>query len=292
MGISGAKSKLRKGGGRAEGWYKVLDAKWDERTSNSGTDYFVFAVQGEKPDGSEEEILLFLDKSDKVGEYARIDDGSLISVDKEDEFEIKENSGVGRFFGSLSDAGISDRVMDNIGDKPGGLKGKFLHFTQEAVLDKDGEPKKNDAGYDITNTIVDKVGTEKEFKAAGTGSSSGSSSKKGKAAAKGKPANGRRKKVVDEDEEDEEDEEEDDDDDDEDSDEDSDEEDNESDDEDDDDESDDDEDEDDDESDDDDEEDDDEEDEDDEPPTRRGRKPTAKVAKTKAKAKATSGKKR
>lgn len=221
MGISGLKSKLRKSSGKPEGWYKITGAAWDERTmQSSGIDFILLALQGERAkDGGEEEILLFLGKSDKVGEYVRVEDGQLISTDSEDEYEINENSGVGRFLGSVGTVvGKADKatkktweaILDEIGVAPGGLAGTFIHFVQEDVLDRDGNIKKNDAGYDLSNTLADKVGTEKEFKAAGGTVSAGA---KGKAKTTSKPApaskKGRGKAAAEEEEDEEEEEEED-----------------------------------------------------------------------------------
>lgn len=206
MGISGSKNKLKKGGLKPKGWYKVSNSRWDTRTSQgSGVEFTVFVFDGEPAGGSgeTEEVMLFLKASDKISDYVMVEDGQLVSVDKDNEYEIPENSGVGHFFASLTDAGVSNKVMDNIGDKPGGLDGNVIHIIQEPVLDDQGEPKKNTAGYDMSNTVVDKLGTEKDMKSGKTGGKPTTSS-----TSSSKPIIGKKSKPPVDDDEDEEEEEE------------------------------------------------------------------------------------
>jgi hypothetical protein len=204
MGISGSKSKLRKGG-RPEGWYHVSDAEWAEYESQSnGETYVVFRFQGEQPDGESKDIMLFLGAdTSKTEDYVKVEDGALISVDDENEFQIAENSSVGRFFASLSDAGVSDKVMDNIGDKPGGINGLWLHIVQEPVLGSDGEPKRDKNDREILNTVVKEI--SKTEPKGGKGKPAGKTSSKEKV--KEKATSGKKRRVVEDDEDEEEEEE-------------------------------------------------------------------------------------
>lgn len=211
MGISGAKSKLRKGGGRPAGWYKITNSRWAEiESSKSGESFIAFCFDGERPglDKPADIRLILGPTSGKrdVTQYVEITKkGSLKSVDKENEYELGENTGPGRFFGSMSEHGVSDTIMNQVGDKPAAINGLIVHIVQEPVLDSDGEVKRNDAGYEITNTLVDKIGKEKDLKSAGDEDGSTSSKPASKKAASKKSA---KKKADDDDEDDEEEEEE------------------------------------------------------------------------------------
>lgn len=184
MGISGSKSKLRKGGSnRPEGWYNLDNGRWELRTSQkSGEDYILYVIDGETDEGEMAEIALFLGMANKVGEYVRVeDDGSLKSIDEDEDFELPENSAVGKFFGSLSDAGVSDRIMDNIGDEPNGLAGLRVLIHQQVVMDKStGEPRVKD-GYPVTDTVVAEIASGKGSKGSGKAAAA-------PAKGKGKPA--------------------------------------------------------------------------------------------------------
>lgn len=177
MGISGSKSKLRKGGGRPEGWYKIDNAKWEEFSAQSGDSYIGFTFEGDRPglDKPADIRLILGPTSGKrdVTKYVEVTPkGALRSVDQDNEYQLPENSAPGHFFASLSEAGVPDKTMDQLGDKPSVLNGLIIHVIQEPVLDGNGDPKKNDAGYDITNTIVDKLGKEKDLKEEGEGGGS------------------------------------------------------------------------------------------------------------------------
>lgn len=207
MSISGSKSKLRKGGSRPEGWFRLDNCRWEERTSqNTGQDYIALVVDLESADSDEpREQMFFLGRSLKVGDYVTVtEDGALVSVDEDDEYEIPEYTAVGKFFGTMSEEGVSDKIMDQVGDNPGALNGLVLKFEQVPVLDNDGNVKKNDAGYDITDTLVVAVGDDSNVGGKKKGKSKKTAAKKTSAKRSRKAA------PVEEDEDDFEDEDEDD----------------------------------------------------------------------------------
>lgn len=157
MGISGAKKDMRKGGGLLNNVWGTLDnGRWEERSPKNGGDEYVAWIHDVIVAGEEEpkELSLRLGKVKDLGEFVHVnEDGQLVTVDDDTDYQISENSSVMKFCNSLEDHGVSATKLANIGDEPNVLSGLKVHIIQRPQADG----RTDDKGRPYTDTVVDEV---------------------------------------------------------------------------------------------------------------------------------------
>lgn len=183
MGISGRKSKMRVGGSLDGAVVKFTETMWEAKESRNGKDNVNLKTSFVDADDQSHEKEFFLSSQ----RFVNAEDGKLVTVDEQPDYQISGTSAAGKILSSLEDAGFSPKKLDNIGDAPEALDGTWARLKEKP------SNRMKDDGTPFTDLIVEEIVDDP-------------TSGKGKGGKKAEKASGKAKassKVVEEDDEDE-----------------------------------------------------------------------------------------
>lgn len=188
-----SKKNTKESGGKfADRDWTFTNCRWEDKTAGSGFRGIYFVSDLEGPDGVQEKRWLLGD-ADKLSAKLRVapfDDrhpengGTLEDVDDDNPYQPRTQDETAQLFNSLEDAGVSGKILQNIGANPSGLDGTTAHLVEKPTgrkQKKNGVETQYDQTWLIAESLVDDGGGKKTKSAAGK-SAPAATAKKGKPA--------------------------------------------------------------------------------------------------------------
>lgn len=133
---------------------------WEESTASSGfTGIYFVAKEFETEAGETHEKRWLLGDAEKLRNRLRVnDDGTLEDVDEDNPYVPRVNDETSQLFNSLEEAGVSMKILQNIGSNPGGLDGITAHMVEKPTgrkQKKNGVETQYDQTWLVAESLVD-----------------------------------------------------------------------------------------------------------------------------------------
>lgn len=154
-----SKKNTKESGGKfADRDWTFTNCRWEERTAGSGFTGIYFVSDLEGVEGTQEKHWL-LGNAEKLRAKLRVtDDGTLEDVDDDNPYQPRTQDETAQLFNSLEDAGVSGKILQNIGANPSGLDGVTAHLIEKPTgrkQKKNGVETQYDQTWLVAESLVD-----------------------------------------------------------------------------------------------------------------------------------------
>ena len=162
-----SKANTKESGGKfADRDWTFTNCRWIEETAASGFTGIYFASDLKGVDGKTETKRWLLGDADKLrSKLVVTDDGTVEDVDEDNLYVPRTNDETQQLFNSLEDAGVSAKILANIGANPGGLDGVIAHLVDKPTgrkQKKNGVETQYDQTWLVAESLVEGSGGGKK----------------------------------------------------------------------------------------------------------------------------------